>query len=95
MRFSEEQKTAVKDRLEALAAKYSASPREGLSAGYNPEQVRCPGPAEIGRPIKMSNARSEYTAWLYGIARKELPPGIWRIDRFMGEGPDSASLVIL
>lgn len=95
MRFSEEQKTALKDRLEALATRYFTSPEEGLSAGYSPERVRRPGPAEIGQPRRMMNRRSEYAAWLYGIARKDLPPGTWRIEEFLGEGPQSAFLMIL
>jgi hypothetical protein len=51
------------------------------------------GPAEIGRAASRRKARSDYCAWLYAVARKDLPAGEWRIDEGMGEGAMSADLV--
>lgn len=93
--FTQEQKTAMQAKLEALAADYAADPKKGLNAGYQPEQVRGPGPAEIGRPRQMTDKRSNYAAWLYAVAQKDLSPGTWRIDEGMGDGPGTSSITIL
>ena len=95
MQLTDEQKVALQTRVEALAAQYTAEPSKGLAAGYRPEQLQAWGPAEVGRPRERMNARSDYAAWLYGIARKDLPSNTWRIEAGMGHGPTSAVLIIL
>lgn len=95
MRLTEQQKIDLQAKLEAQAAEYAADPQKGLNAGYRPEQVPSLEPAEIGRPRRKTNMRSTYAAWLYGVARKDLPPGIWRIEEGMGDGPGSSALIIL
>lgn len=96
MQLTEEQKIALQAKLEALAGEYAADPQKGREAGYQPEQVWHQEPEEHGGPKpRLRKRRSDYTAWLYGIAGKDLPPGTWRIDESAGDGPGSASLDIL
>lgn len=95
MRLTDEQKTALQTQIEARAAQYVTEPSKGLAAGYQPEQVRTWGPSEVGRPRERMNRRSDYESWLYGVARKDLPPGTWRIQAVVGEGPSSAFLIVL
>ena len=93
--MTKDQKVALVERLEAKAAEYAEVPQKGLTAGYRPEQVQGWGAAALGQPRQRINMRSLNEAWLYGVVRKDMPPGIdWQIARATGDGPGSAFLII-
>ncbi len=92
--MTKEQKVRIAAKMMEGALEFADDPAKGQAAGYTPRQIRAPGPAEIGRPRQGGNGRSNYVAWLYGIAEKDLPPGTWRIEQSMGEGCMSGKLVI-
>ena len=90
MQFTEAQRDALKARLPqlyALAAEYAANPQKGREAGYAPEQTWIQDPKEVGRPQRGRKGRSEHTAWLYGVARRHLPPGTWRVNEPLNAPP--------
>lgn len=93
--MTDAQKAELAARIEARAAKYHADPQKGAAAGYRPARApRVPGQAEVGR--QMMNAYSEYAGWLRGVAERDVPAGVrWRVDNWLGEGPNSATLTIL
>lgn len=76
----------------AKAADFASNPAKGYAAKYSPEQVweEDPGPqVGLDRPPRHPT-RSPYHAWLYGVARKDLPPGTWLIT----DGPEEPELII-
>lgn len=80
---------------EAKAAAFEVDPEKGLAAGYRPVQEWGWTPTEMGQPREHVRIRSEYAAWLFGVAQKDLPDGSWRLQTAMGSGPQSAFLVTL
>ena len=78
--------------LHALAEEFSIDPQKGQAAGYMPE--RRIDPANTGQPRRMVNMRSEFNAWLHGVARKDLPSGTWYVDETLGDGPFLTFLVL-
>ncbi|WP_043838408.1 hypothetical protein [Muricoccus aerilatus] len=90
MKLTKQQALAIGANIEARAAEYTNDPAKGYAAGYRPDPGLRMSVQEIGRPRQSGSSRSDYVAWLYGIAQKDLPADMWRID----EGMNRSDLVI-
>lgn len=88
MEVTEEQARRAKERLVELARSFAADPAAGRAAGYEPEERRVREPAEIGRARGWTDGRSPFAAWLYAVARRNLPAGSWRVDEGMGSAAE-------
>lgn len=86
--LTEQMIAAVNDK----AAVFCADPSKGLAAGYQPIQDWHTS-KEIGASDERIPMRSDFGAWLVGVATKDLPPGSWRFLQAMGGGPGSAFII--
>lgn len=80
---------------EAKAATFEVASDKGLAAGYHPVQEWGWTAPSIGQGRERIPLRYEYGAWLFGVAQKDLPPGSWRYNQVVGEGPGSAYITSL
>lgn len=92
--MTRENKKALCGKVSAKADEFAADPAKGRAAGYTPEQEyitfqETTGSLDQPAPIPSRDAR---TAWLYGIARRDLKGHNWHIND-KPEGP--AELVIV
>lgn len=81
--------------VEEKAAAFYADPEKGRATGYQPVQAWGWAPPLVGQERERIPQRSEYGAWLYGVAQKDLPAGTWRFQQVVGEGPGSAGIILL
>jgi hypothetical protein len=80
--MSPEELDATADRLkaevEAKAAAFAADPAKGHAAGYSPEHLYQQSP-EIGSNEQVK-VRSDLSAWMRGVARRDLSGWEWRVN---------------
>jgi len=79
-KLTEAQKAELCDKVRTRAALYANNPEMGRRGGYQPEQTynasRDTSPK--GTPVRVTLRRLE-TAWLYGVARRDLADHDWLI----------------
>lgn len=73
---------ALKQELEVKAREFAADPKKGRAAGYSPEHKYIRSNT-IGSDERVK-VRSDFAAWLYGVARRDLTGRQWRIDEAIG-----------
>jgi len=78
--LTDQQKQELCRKVRARAVLYANNPEMGRRAGYQPEQTYNAGQdnSRKGTPIRVTLRRLE-TAWLYGVARRDLADHDWRI----------------
>lgn len=93
MPLTREQENALCSTVEAKAAAFAASPAKGHAAGYKPIQTyavsnELDGSLQRPRPIPL---RDDFTAWLYGVASRDLSRFKWQII----ECPEGRSEIVI
>ncbi len=83
MNVSSESNAELERYVETLAERYCANPREGREAGFVPEYGGTPS-LQVGDAVGTQSTRSDYDAWLYGVASNVLMTGTYEIVDLVG-----------
>ena len=92
--MTRDEEIALCNKLKAKAALFVRDPAKGRAAGYQQDQrwERDPGPQVGLDRLPVIPMRSDYVAWLYGVAQKDLGRRSWTI--IEGEGPEDTELIL-